>query len=98
LGTALATLINILNLPMYVIGGGVANAWTEFSPAMLRELGRQSLVFRAGENRETRRNRTVITRAALGGQAGLMGAARLPMMLEETHSCCAGLATTPQPA
>jgi glucokinase len=98
LGMALATLINILNLPMYVIGGGVANAWAIFSPAMFRELNKQSVVFRAGENRETHRNRTIITRTSLGSEAGLMGAARLPMMLENSHHSCPGLATAPQSA
>ncbi len=93
LGLALAGLINILNLPMYVIGGGVANAWPAFSPAMFRELSKQSVVFRAGENKQAHSNRTVITRAALGSEAGLMGAAQLPMMLAESHRACPNLAT-----
>src|SRR2546423_120745 len=63
LGTVLASLINALNLPMYVIGGGVSNAWTAFSPAMFRELTRQSVVFRAGEDAESHANRTMVTRA-----------------------------------
>ncbi len=93
LGLALGALINILNLPMYVLGGGVANAWPAFSPAMFRELTRQSVIFRAGEDKESHCNLTVITRAALGNEAGLMGAARLPMMLAESHHSCPRLAT-----
>src|ERR1700733_7704485 len=31
LGRALAFLVNILNLPLYLIGGGVASAWPLFS-------------------------------------------------------------------
>ena len=93
LGTVLASLINALNLPMYVIGGGVANAWPAFSPAMFRELKKQSVVFRAGENAESHTNRTVVTQALLGNAAGLMGAARLPMLLEDFGVGCASRAT-----
>ena len=88
LGTVLASLVNALNLPMYVIGGGVANAWTAFSPAMFRELEKQSVVFRAGENMQTHHNRTAVTHALLGSEAGLMGAARLPMILGDSHNYC----------
>ena len=38
LGIGLATLVNTLNLPLYVIGGGVANAWHLFAPAMMEAL------------------------------------------------------------
>jgi glucokinase len=85
LGTVLASLINALNLPMYVIGGGVSNAWSAFSTAMFRELQKQSVVFRASEDPESHANKTVVTRAQLGSEAGLLGAARLPLMLEDSH-------------
>lgn len=85
LGIGLADLINLLNLPMYVIGGGVSNAWDAFLPAMLDEVRKRSFVYRAtapgdssGEGRKT-----IITRALLGGDAGLFGAARLPMLVAE---------------
>ena len=96
LGTVLASLVNALNLPMYVIGGGVANAWTAFSPAMFRELEKQSVVFRAGKNLQTHHNRTVVTRAVLGSEAGLIGAARLPMMLKDSHNYCSRPTVTAQ--
>ena len=86
LGTVLANLINALNLPMYVIGGGVSNAWPAFSPAMFLELSRQSVVFRAGEDVGSHTNKTIVTRAQLGSDAGLIGAARLPLMLEDRNS------------
>src|SRR5207248_7210311 len=35
LGIVVADLINSLNLPMYVIGGGVSSAWEVFFPAMV---------------------------------------------------------------
>src|SRR5262249_1650475 len=38
LGIALGNLINALNLPLHVIGGSVAKAWTAFRPALMREL------------------------------------------------------------
>jgi glucokinase len=87
LGIALANLINALNLPLYVIGGGVAGAWEAFRPAMLRELQCRSIVFRAGEPLRAQHRGTTITRSLLDESAGLFGAARLPMLLA-TPNCC----------
>jgi glucokinase len=87
LGIALGNLINALNLPLHVVGGGVANAWDAFSPAMMRELSSRSIVFRAGEPRRSQHKATVITRTMLGENAGLLGAARLPMLAEKS-ACC----------
>ena len=92
LGIALATLVNSLNLPMHVIGGGVSHAWEIFSPAIFEELRRRSMVYAAtaptdpmaaGQGASTRK--TIITRALLGSDAGLYGAARLPMMAAVTR-------------
>lgn len=77
LGVVLAGLVDALNLPMYVIGGGVSNSWDAFAPAMFRELTRRSIVFRAGESQENPKRKTVVARAILGGDAGLLGAAKL---------------------
>ena len=81
LGIGLAGLINLLNLPIYVIGGGVAAGWDAFLPALLEEVRWRSFVYRAttGPGRKT-----IITRALLGGDAGLLGAARLPLLVSET--------------
>jgi glucokinase len=93
LGIALANVINIFNLPMYVIGGGVANAWDTFAPAMLEEVRKRSFVYTAtasavdgisGDGVGSPR-RTLITRASLGSDAGLFGAARLPMITTVAH-------------
>ena len=46
LGIGLAALVNTLNLPLYVIGGGLANSWNLFSPALFEELRYRSYVFR----------------------------------------------------
>lgn len=80
LGIAVAAWINALNLPMYVVGGGVSGAWDAFAPAMMREVRSRSFVFRATNADETSRQKTIVTRAVLGGDAGLLGAARLAML------------------
>ncbi len=89
LGIGLADLINLLNLPIYVIGGGVANAWDAFQPALLEEVRKRSFVYRATAPGESSGpgHKTIITRALLGSDAGLFGAARLPMLPAEmtTH-------------
>lgn len=83
LGIVLANLVNALNLPLYVIGGGLAEAWRAFSPALFRELHNRSVVFSAGENEEAGLKATRIVPAELHESAGLLGAARLPMLLEK---------------
>lgn len=99
LGVAIANLINIFNLPMYVIGGGVSNAWDAFAPALLEQVRKRSFVYKATapspdaleiERTNSRRNpssrqSTIITHASLGSDAGLFGAARLPMISNPTH-------------
>ena len=93
LGIALANLVNLLNLPMYVVGGGVASAWDAFAPSIFEELQQRSMVYAAtapeshpgdGQGASAKVDagptKTVITRALLGSDAGLYGAARLPMV------------------
>src|SRR5262245_17240409 len=83
LGVVLADLVNVFNVPMYVIGGGVASAWEAFAPTMMEELERRSFVYRATApkpNQPSQAKKTVVTRALLGSDAGLYGAARLPMV------------------
>jgi glucokinase len=85
LGVAIADMVNILNLSLYVIGGGVSSAWDAFAPAMFAEVRGRSFVY-AGTTAENgggiggRTRSTQIRRATLGGDGGLYGAARLPMM------------------
>ncbi len=83
LGLGLANLINTLDLPMIVLGGGVASAWPLFAPAMFAAVRAYSVVYRLveptqREQRET--DRTFIRPALLGSSAGLMGAALLPLL------------------
>lgn len=84
LGYVIGALVNILNLEMYVIGGGVSSAWEVFAPTLHQELRRRSYVYCATEPESNLpapgKRGTVVTRALLGSDAGLIGAARLPMI------------------
>lgn len=86
LGIVLAGLVNLLNLPMYIIGGGVSNAWDAFAPAMLREVQARSFVYAATNSDEHSKHKTIVTRALLGSDAGLFGAARLPLVAPESNA------------
>ena len=89
LGTAIAAMINALNLPLFVVGGGVAGAWEAFSPYIYEEVRRRSFVYRATappEGKLMPPGRTHITHALLGADSGLYGAARLPMLPEELEA------------
>jgi glucokinase len=96
LGILLAGLVNVLNLDMFVIGGGVSSAWDAYAPNMFEELRERSLVYAAtaptdplsidslgkeeGASAQTEsrsERKTIITRALLGSDAGLYGAARV---------------------
>ncbi len=88
LGIMLADIINVLNLDMYVIGGGVASAWDAFAPGMFEEVRERSTIYAATAPpndlqepgiRQPKRGETIITRAVLGSDAGLYGAAKLAM-------------------
>jgi glucokinase len=92
LGVLMADLINTFNFPMYVIGGGVSSAWDVFAPSMFEEARKRSMVYKAtaplkGEVAQVTplgaARHTIITRALLGSDAGLYGAARLPMLSSE---------------
>ena len=45
LGIGIGGMVNALNLPMYVIGGGVASSWDAFSPAMFQEMKFRSSIY-----------------------------------------------------
>ena len=75
LGIALAALVNIFNFPLYLLGGGVVDAWQFFAPVMLEEVKRRCFTYRSTlESAPTR-----IEPAQLASEAGLYGAAFLPM-------------------
>jgi glucokinase len=83
LAIALTGLVNTLNLPLYLIGGGVSEAWDLFAPAMFHELTIRSYVYRLTKPDELQpevlaRHKTYISGAQLGPKAGLLGACLLP--------------------
>ena len=96
IGIVLSAMVNSLNLPIYVIGGGVASAWEAFAPSIFEELCQRCMVYAAtappdplaqggGASAHVEPGpgrKTIITRALLGSDAGLFGAARLPMIAE----------------
>ena len=92
LGICIANLVNAFNLNMYVIGGGASSAWEAFSPFIFQELRQRSLVYAAtapapplsgggasGRLGPEGSTKTIITLALLGSDAGLYGAAQLPL-------------------
>lgn len=93
LGMLLAGMVNGLNLEMYVIGGGVSSAWDAFAPSMFEELRERALVYAVTEPEAVAGGdeaaaqllarsgrKTIVTRALLGSDAGLYGAARMAVV------------------
>lgn len=69
LGIALSGLINVLNPEVIVLGGGAAEGWDLFIGHVRTEIRKRAFQQPA--------ERARIVRAALGGDAGIIGAARL---------------------
>ena len=82
LGIALATLVNTFNFPLYLLSGGVLAAWEEFAPPMLEEVRKRSFTYRTTGTR--------IEQATLGNEAGLYGAAYLPLLQTQPALRAAG--------
>ncbi|HTZ89819.1 MAG TPA: ROK family protein [Alloacidobacterium sp.] len=81
LGIGLASLVSTLNLPLYVIGGGVVAAWELFAPSMFAELDRSSYIYRLTRPADPampEAGKTNVFPAELGPDSGLLGAAMLP--------------------
>jgi glucokinase len=83
LAIGLTGLINTLNMPLYLLGGGVCEAWDLFAPTMFRVLRERSYVYRLTEPQVMQpvtleRHKTYILGAQLGPSAGLLGACLLP--------------------
>ena len=86
LGVGVANLINTLDLPMIVIGGGIASAWDLFAPAMFEAVHNFSVVYRLAEptqRKHLEHDRTYIRPAIIGPSAGLLGAGMLPFLSPE---------------
>jgi glucokinase len=68
LGITLGSLANLLNPQMFIIGGGAAAGWDAFIDQVRSELHARAFSEPA--------NRAVIVRSELGGDAGILGAAK----------------------
>lgn len=83
LGITLAAMINTLNLPLYVVGGGMTNAWSLFSPRLFAELESRSYVYGLNNGKIDefghQARMTHVVPAQLGAEAGLLGACLLPL-------------------
>ena len=94
LGILMGGLVNCLNFEMFVIGGGVSSAWDAFAPTMFEVMRERSIVYAATAPDDPMakhegasanippptRRKTIVTRALLGSDAGLLGAARVPLV------------------
>jgi len=88
LGIAIAGMVNLLNLPIFVVGGGGSGAWDLFSPYIFEEVQNRSFVHRAtmlSSADDANVAGTKVALAQLGSDAGIYGAARLPMLPEEVY-------------
>jgi glucokinase len=91
LAIALTSLINTLNLPLYLLGGGVCDALDLLAPTMFRVLQQRSYVYRLTEPEvlepsKLEKNKTYILGAQLGSTAGLLGACLLPYQPKDLPS------------
>ena len=80
---------NTLDLPMIVIGGGLARAWGLFAPTMFEAVHNFSVVYRLAEPKQRvhgEHDRTYIRPATIGPSAGLLGADMLPFLPHEMES------------
>lgn len=71
LGIAIANLVNLFNFPLYLLSGGPLPAWDYFAPSMFAEINKRSFTFSRSGAR--------VEKALLGADAGLFGAAYLPL-------------------
>jgi len=81
LGLSLAHLVNALDLPLYVIGGGAAAAWPHFAPTLFVTLREGSYVYRMSMPRDVNTFQPGATNVAPAhlNDAGILGAALLPL-------------------
>jgi glucokinase len=73
--------VSTLNLSLYTIGGGLAQAWDLFAPAMFQSLEDASQVYRLTKPASREQYdpcRTNVCHAHLGPEAGILGASLLP--------------------
>ena len=86
-GLALGSTANILNLPLYVVAGGLSNAWDLFAPAMFAEMRLRSYVYRptaaAPDDLLDTPGKSFVRHAELGSDSGILGACLLPFTRDQ---------------
>lgn len=75
IGDALTGVVNLLNPRMIIIGGGVANNYTFFAPAVKQRIKERAMKIPASQVR--------VVRASLGDNAGIIGAR---VLVQESQS------------
>ena len=91
LGRGLASLVNALNLPLYVLGGGAAAGWDLFAPKMFEELIVGSSTYRLTDPHRTisqymAKANTHVLPAKLASNSGILGACLVPFETELNSS------------
>lgn len=71
LGIGIADIVNILNIELFILGGGAADAWDYFAPSIIEEIRKRTYRI-TGE-------RVKVVKAKLGDDAGIFGAAYMAM-------------------
>lgn len=98
LGIALAGLVNILNVPLYVVGGGVSSSWDLLRGGLFDELERRSYVYTLTAPGGAAApgmpgGGTRVLPAKLGPEAGLLGACLLPLFAQQGTVACSTLSS-----
>jgi hypothetical protein len=80
-----------LNLPLYVLGGGVTAAWKLFAPKMFAELSQGSYIYRLTDPQHTAskymaKATTWVMPARLGSNSGILGACLVPFGADPASS------------
>lgn len=78
LGIGIADIVNILNIELFVLGGGVADSWDYFIDSAIDEIKKRTYRI-TGE-------RVKVVKAKLGDDAGIFGAAYMAMKEEISNS------------
>jgi glucokinase len=91
LGRGLASLVNVLNLPLYVLGGGAAAGWELFAPKMFEELIQGSSLYRLTDPKRSlderlARANTHVVSAKLGANSGILGACLVPFCADQREA------------
>lgn len=88
LGIAIGNLVTIFNFPLYLLSGGPLPAWDFFAPTMFAEIRKRCFTFDSTVTR--------VEKAVLGSDAGLYGAAYLPLQHGATIASLTALSIVSQ--